>query len=79
LTTFPAIAIFLAGLAFFFHGLDGVKESLKSMAGRSLRQRIERLTSTGALAALWGFILERSRKVPPRHRSSLLGLYRAAC
>ena len=57
LTTFPAIAIFLAGLAFFFHGLDGVKESLKSMAGRSLRQRIERFTSTGALAALWGFIL----------------------
>lgn len=57
LSAFPAIAIFLAGLAFFFHGLDGVKESLKSMAGRSLRQRIERYTSSGALAALWGFIL----------------------
>lgn len=27
------------------------------MAGRSLRQRIERYTSSGALAALWGFIL----------------------
>ncbi|RLS47314.1 MAG: hypothetical protein DWH86_00560 [Planctomycetota bacterium] len=57
MSAFPAIAIFLAGLAFFFHGLDGVKESLKSMAGRSLRQRIERYTSSGALAALWGFIL----------------------
>jgi len=57
LTAFPAIAVFLAGLAFFFHGLEGVKDSLKAMAGRSLRKRIERFTSSGVLAALWGFIL----------------------
>ena len=52
-----ASALFLAGLAFFFHGLDGVRESLKSVAGRSFRKRVERLTSSGVLAAFWGFVL----------------------
>lgn len=56
-STISSAALFLTGLAFFFHGLDGVRESLKSMAGRQFRKRVSRLTSSGALAAFWGFIL----------------------
>ena len=60
MTNYSAIsagAMFLAGLAFFFHGLEGVRESLQSLSGRSIRKRVAQYTSSGALAALWGFIL----------------------
>lgn len=56
-STISSAALFLAGLAFFFHGLDGVRDSLKSMTGRQFRKRVSRLTASGALAAFWGFIL----------------------
>jgi phosphate:Na+ symporter len=56
-STISSAALFLAGLAFFFHGLDGVRDSLKSMAGRQFRKRVSRLTASAALAAFWGFIL----------------------
>jgi phosphate:Na+ symporter len=56
-TAISAGAMFLAGLAFFFHGLEGVRESLQSLSGRSIRKRVAQFTSSGALAALWGFLL----------------------
>ena len=51
-STISSAALFLAGLAFFFHGLDGVRDSLKSMAGRQFRKRVSRLTASGALAMI---------------------------
>ncbi len=56
-STISSAALFMAGLAFFFHGLDGVRDSLKSMAGRTFRKRVARLTASGPLAAFWGFVL----------------------
>jgi phosphate:Na+ symporter len=45
---------FLAGLAFFFLGLDFVKTSLKGLANRKFRAIVGRLVASGPLAALWG-------------------------
>ncbi|MEY3161109.1 MAG: hypothetical protein RIT25_1100 [Planctomycetota bacterium] len=50
-----ALGMFLAGLALFFHGLDGVKAALTAIASRSMRRQIARFTSRPALAAAWGF------------------------
>ncbi|MEY4675162.1 MAG: hypothetical protein RL148_2946 [Planctomycetota bacterium] len=50
-----ALGSFLAGLALFFHGLDGVKSTLTAFAGRSVRRQIARFTGSPALAGAWGF------------------------
>lgn len=50
-----ALGTFLAGLALFFHGLDGVKAALTAFASRSVRKQIARFTSRPALTAAWGF------------------------
>jgi phosphate:Na+ symporter len=47
---------FLAGLAFFFLGLDFVKTSLKGLANRKFRAIVGRLVASGPLAAIWGAI-----------------------
>lgn len=54
-STLQALGMFLAGLALFFHGLDGVKGALTAFASRSMRRQIARFTSRPALAAAWGF------------------------
>lgn len=54
-TALAAIGTFLAGLALFFHGLDGIKASLNNVASRSLRQQMSRIVGKPALAAMWGF------------------------
>ncbi len=56
----PGIALlagtFLAGLAFFFIGVDGIKQNLRQMTSRRFRAVMGRLASSGPLAAAWGLI-----------------------
>lgn len=47
---------FLAGLAFFFIGVDGIKQNLRQMTSRRFRAVMGRLASSGPLAAAWGLI-----------------------
>jgi len=49
-------ATFLAGLAFFFLGLDFVRNSLKTLANRRFRAIVGRLVASGPLAAIWGVL-----------------------
>jgi phosphate:Na+ symporter len=56
-TTAGALAVtFLAGLAFFFLGLDFVKTSLKGLANRRFRAIVTKLVASGPLAATWGVL-----------------------
>ena len=49
--TLPAV---LAGMVFFLIGLDSVKSSLKALASRSMRRRMQSATASPARAALLG-------------------------
>ncbi|MCE2882365.1 MAG: Na/Pi symporter [Planctomycetaceae bacterium] len=49
-----ALPIFLAGLAFFFMGLDSIKSSLQGLASRSMRRRAARATASPLRAGLLG-------------------------
>jgi len=49
-----SLALFLAGLVFFFLGLDGVKASLKGLASRSMRRRAHAAVSSPFRAAVLG-------------------------
>ena len=51
---FDAAAAFLAGLVFFFIGLDGIRSSLKGLASREMRRRAQRATASPLRAALLG-------------------------
>src|SRR5262245_5498726 len=50
-------ALFLAGLGFFFTGLDGLKTNLRQLATRRFRSVVSRFTDHPLLAALWGVLL----------------------
>ena len=50
-------ALFLAGLGFFFTGLDGLNTHLRQMASRRFRSVLSRFTSHPLLASFWGFVL----------------------
>ena len=49
--TLPAL---LAGMVFFLIGLDSVKSSLKALASRSMRRRMQSATTSPVRAALLG-------------------------
>jgi len=49
-----SIALFVAGLAFFFTGLSGVKNNLRQLTSRRFRMVMAKLTNRPVLAALWG-------------------------
>lgn len=49
-----SLPLFLAGLVFFFLGLDGVKASLKGLASRSMRRRARAAVSSPFRAAVLG-------------------------
>jgi phosphate:Na+ symporter len=50
------LALFLAGLGFFFTGLDGIRNNVKQMTSRRFRAALQRLTRNPALAAIWGMV-----------------------
>ncbi|MEM1058290.1 MAG: Na/Pi symporter [Verrucomicrobiota bacterium] len=50
-----SIALFFAGLSFFFTGLAGVKNNLRQLTGRRFRVVMAKLTDRPVLAAAWGF------------------------
>lgn len=50
------LATFLAGLAFFFFGLDLVKMGLKALANRRFRKIAAKMVNSGPLAAVWGVV-----------------------
>ena len=49
-----AIPLFLAGLVFFFLGLDGVRTGLKGLASRSVRRRAQAVVASPVRAAVVG-------------------------
>jgi phosphate:Na+ symporter len=53
-SAFDGAAAFLAGLVFFFIGLDGIRSSLKGLASREMRRRAQRATASPLRAALLG-------------------------
>ena len=50
-------ALFLAGLGFFFTGLEGLNTHLRQMASRRFRSVLARVTNHPLLASVWGFVL----------------------
>ena len=53
-SAFDSASAFLAGLVFFFIGLDGIRSSLKGLASREMRRRAQRATASPLRAALLG-------------------------
>lgn len=53
----PLLALFLAGLGLFFHGLSGLKHSVQGLASRRVRSWLARWSRSPLLAGLWGFCL----------------------
>ena len=51
---YESIPLLLAGLVFFFLGLDGIKASLKGLASRSMRRRAHAAVSSPLRAAILG-------------------------
>lgn len=51
------LALYLAGLAFFFSGMSGVSDNLRQMSGQRLRQVLGRLTHRPVMAGLVGAML----------------------
>lgn len=51
---YESIPLLLAGLVFFFLGLDGIKASLKGLASRSMRRRANAAVSSPLRAAILG-------------------------
>jgi phosphate:Na+ symporter len=54
MTAAESLPAFLAGLVFFLLGLDGVKSSLKALASRAMRRRLQNATASPVRAALLG-------------------------
>jgi phosphate:Na+ symporter len=48
------VALFLAGLGLFFHGLGGLKNSIQGLASRRVRALLARWSRQPLAAALWG-------------------------
>lgn len=55
MTALEVIPLFLAGLTFFFLGLDSIRSSLKSLASRSMRKQAAIATASPLRAAILGF------------------------
>ena len=51
------LALYLAGLAFFFSGMSGVSDNLRQMSGQRFRQALGRLTHRPVMAGLVGSVL----------------------
>ncbi len=51
------LALYLAGLAFFFSGMSGVSDNLRQMSGQRFRQALGQLTHRPAMAGLVGAVL----------------------
>lgn len=51
------LALYLAGLAFFFSGMSGVSDNLRQMSGQRFRQVLGRLTHRPVMAGLVGALL----------------------
>ncbi|MHC4247337.1 MAG: hypothetical protein ACYSUU_11105, partial [Planctomycetota bacterium] len=51
---FSQLSLILAGLAFFFGGLAGVKAGFRTLATPGMRRITQRITSHPMLAASWG-------------------------
>jgi len=51
------LALYLAGLAFFFSGMSGVSDNLRQMSGQRFRQALGRLTHRPVMAGLIGATL----------------------
>ena len=51
------LALYLAGLAFFFSGISGVSDNLRQMSGQRFRQALGRLTHRPIMAGLVGVLL----------------------
>lgn len=49
-------ALFLAGLALFFHGVGGLRTHLNGFTSRRLRQQLARWARHPVLAGVWGFL-----------------------
>lgn len=50
------VALFLAGLALFFHGVGGIRTHLNGLTSRRLRQQLSRWARHPVLAGIWGFV-----------------------
>jgi phosphate:Na+ symporter len=48
------LALYLAGLAFFFSGISGISDNLRQMSGQRFRQALGRLTHRPVMAGLVG-------------------------
>ena len=48
------LSLILAGLAFFFSGLAGVRAGFRNLATPGMRRITQRITSHPLLAAFWG-------------------------
>jgi len=55
MTALEVIPVFLAGLTFFFLGLDSIRSSLKNLASRSMRKHAINATASPLRAAILGF------------------------
>ena len=51
------LALYLAGLSFFFSGITGVSDNLRQMSGQRFRQALGRLTHRPVMAGLVGAVL----------------------
>jgi phosphate:Na+ symporter len=51
------LALYLAGLSFFFSGISGVSDNLRQMSGQRFRQALRRLTHRPVMAGLVGVVL----------------------
>ncbi len=49
-------ALFLAGLALFFHGVGGIRSHLNGLGSRRLRKQLSRWARHPVLAGAWGFL-----------------------
>jgi phosphate:Na+ symporter len=51
------LALFLAGLGLFFHGLSGLKQNMHGLTSRRVRTRLAAWSQHPALAGAWGVVL----------------------
>jgi PmbA protein len=64
-SAFDSASAFLAGLVFFFIGLDGIRSSLKGLASREMRRRAQRATASPLRAALLGIASQVAGRAEP--------------
>src|SRR5512140_3343967 len=53
----PLVALFLAGLGLFFHGLSGLKRSMQGIGSRRVRRWLAHWSEYRLLSGFGGFIL----------------------